>query len=177
MNRIDILRARLLFCFFASIALALIMAGCETATPNRKKAEEAGFIAAEAGKKNDDLIYQKTATANQINFAKKKDLELQHDLESLASQSKLNPAKWDSTAIAAETVRLQAIHDKAVSDYAASQARNEALRAKNEAVNYGAMRKIRAALNPPKNDNKLLDQTIDIEATGATPQPPPLIQP
>ena len=154
-----------------------VLSGCETATPGRKHAEESAFIAAELAKKNEDAIYAKTATANQLNFKARKDLELKKDLESLAIQAKLDAMKWTDTAIAFETVRLQNLHDTAIANYAASQAKNDALRATNEEKNYGTMRKIRAALNPPKNDNQLIDQTQVIEATGATPQPPPLIQP
>ncbi len=155
----------------------VIFSGCETATPNRKKAEESAFIAAEMAKKNEDAIYAKTATANQLNFRARKDLELKKDLQSLDIQSKLDQIKWTPQAIAFETVRLQKLHDDAIAEYEASQAKNDALRATNEEKNYGTMRKIRAALNPPKNDNPLVDQTQVIEATGATPQPPPLIQP
>jgi len=160
-------------------AFLVLLSGCETATPNRKKAEEASYIAAEMAKKNEDAIYAKTAAANQLNFRARKDLELKKDLESLQIQAQMDATKtkWTDAAIAAETVRLQALHDSAIANYAASQAKNDALRAANEEKNYGAMRKIRAALNPPKNDNPLVDQTIQIEATGATPQPPPLIQP
>ncbi len=164
---------------FETIGVMIIVAlcGCETATPNRKHAEESAFIAAEMAKKNEDAIYAKTATANQLNFRARKDLELKKDLQSLDVQSKLDVIKWTPQAIAFETVRLQKLHDDAIAAYEASQAKNDALRATNDEKNYGIMRKIRAALNPPKNDNPLVDQTQVIEATGATPQPPPLIQP
>lgn len=159
--------------------LAIALSGCANKTPGVSTAEVEMARRYETAIKNDDAIYEKTATANQINFERRKDLELKADLRALDVDVKLNPAKWavgpDGRDVVREEIdRKRKLHDDAIEAYRQSQANNYALREKNRSVNVGGARAIGNALNPPKSPPPILDQSDMIEAA---PKPAPLIQP
>ncbi len=158
------------------VCLLLMLPGCANRTPAVSEGIDKMGAAYEQGHANDTASYNKMKAANLVNYQRKKDLELKADLQSLEIQSKLDPPKWTTNAIADEAARLHSVHDTAISAYKESIAKADAIRAENETKNYGVARQIRAALNPPKAPAAPVDQTQQIEATGATPQAVPLIE-
>ena len=101
--------------------------------------------------------------------------ELQSDLNSLSIETKLNPAKWSSPAdIAAETIRLQSLHDTKLSAFKASIAQFDALKAKNEATNLTTARAINNALNPPPVPTTTANLAPQIQAASGSTAAAPL---
>ncbi len=157
------------------VLFAFLLAGCETATPTRKQAEQAERTARDLAYQNLSDQYDAQEKANIINYTKRIDLELKHDLSSLDVQSKIEPIKWTPAAIAAETSRLQALHDSKIVAYKESLLTFRKLKEKNEAVNIGTANKIRDALANPKPAAPL-NQSAEIQASTGVTKPVPLIQ-
>ena len=106
--------------FWTIICAMILLSGCVNKTPAVSAAIKAQQDAYEKAHQNDSDQYDALETSDLANYIKRIDIELKVDLQSLDVQSKLNPAKWDSPSIAAETVRLQSLHDTKIADFKAS---------------------------------------------------------
>ena len=169
----------LLICAVAALLLSLTACDSVTATAGRKQAEIISAQNHNNAHANSDALFNEEQRAATDSFTKKNDLELEADLDKLASEVTLDAAhvKWQNAAqIAKETTRLHALHDKHAADYAASQKVMSDLRDKNNAVNVGNAQKVDTALNPPKPAVGLapLNLQASINAAGGSTPPAPL---
>lgn len=126
---------------------------------------------------NSSSQYDALETADIKGHTLRMDVELAQDMNSLATQAKLDGVKWNSITIAAETTRLQAVHDQKIADYAASLAHFRTLKTTNEQVNLGAHLKIAAALNPPAtvSSTTTVDLSGQINAASGVSAPGPIV--
>ena len=161
------------------LALVGILApGCAKATPTYAKGTKAAAEYYDTAYKNLSVQFDEQQRAMLATYTQKKDVELSVDLKSLAYQSQLNPVLWTPANVAAETTRLQALHDQRIADYQASLQNFANLKAKNEATNLANAHKLRDALNPPPLPaNAPTDLTPSISAAAGTPAPGPIFQP
>ncbi len=165
----------MLQCFLGLCLAALI--GCAAATPTRKQGEAMLSNDYEQTYANEAARADSLAAANVINHTRRMDLELKIDLQTLAQQAAMTPAVWTSTAIAAETTRLQALHDEKIRAYnSGPMANSAALRVQNEAINLAAARKLRDAMNPPAPVQPV-NLAPQINATTGAPAPGTLVVP
>ena len=159
------------------VVFILTFAGCMNRTPAVTAAINKDNEAVTVYAKNASNQYDGLEAAAIAGHTLRMDVELQQDLKSLAAQAKLNPVQWDNVSIAAETTRLQALHDKKIADYAASLAAYRQLKSKNEQVNLGAHKQIVAALNPPNTvaSTTTVDLTGQINAASGVSAPAPIV--
>lgn len=161
--------------FWTIFSATILLSGCVNKTPAVSAAIKSQQQDYEQGYQNLSDQYDALKTSDLAVFQKKIDLELQSDLNSLSIETHLNPAKWAAPAdIAAETVRLQGLHDTKLATFKASIAQFDTLKAKNESVNIANARAINNALNPPPVPTTTANLAPQIQAASGTTAPAPL---
>ena len=162
----------------AFVCALVVLSGCATtATPARSRAEIAQAHAYETAHQNDSDLFDGYERAAITSHTKRMDAELKADSAGLQNEVRANPAKWiNPSDVSAEQIRLQALHDKKITDYAAALANYRALKQKNEEINIKTARQIGAALNPPA---PLAPVNLSTQIQGATGTAPvaPIVNP
>lgn len=159
-------------------ALALVLPGCAKATPTYAKATHASTVYYDTAYNNLSAQFDEQQRALLATYTQKKDVELTVDLKALAYQAQLNPALWTPANVAAETNRLQTLHDAKIAEYQRSLNNFAAIKAKNEITNLANAHKLRDVLNPPPPPSATpVDLTGNISTAAGVPPPVPLFSP
>lgn len=164
-------------CLFP-IAL-IFLAGCSAQSAARQQGTITMAQAYEDAYQNAADQFEGDDAAAIANNVKHNDLMLKHDLDNLAGAATLDAAhtKWTPTAIAAETTRLQALHDQKIADYKTARAQWRALKIKNEQVNLVTARALRDKLNPPPVQTTTVNLNPQIQTQAGTQPPATIIAP
>lgn len=167
------------FLLLTLLALAGIATpGCAKATPTYAKATNATTQYYDTAYQNLSAQFDEQQRALLATYTQKKDVELAADLKQLNDEALVNPIKWTPSYVAAETTRLQALHDSKIAQYQASLQNFAALKAKNEATNLTNAHKLRDVLNPPPPPSSApTDLTPAISAAAGVPAPGPIFEP
>lgn len=170
MNRLKWIVTAALACVLVCTLISIF--GCTTATPARRRLEEAEAIYSEQGNQNDDKQFDAQEKALSISRNKTIDLELEKAL----NETRAKKAVMTSFDDVSEMSRLYALAEKRRQDFAKAQASFRALHEKNIATNRAGAAKARAALKSPKPEAPVdLGQQIN-SATGNTSPPPQLVE-
>ncbi len=165
---------------YLSLIFLILLASCAaTATPNRQKLEELGYVYAEVGNSNDDKMFDGQELA--LHNGKEKVIALELELD-IADAQKKAAAYADPVAgakyLSTEVARLYAKADQRRAEFATAQATFRRLHDQNVATNRAATAKIKAALKtqaPPMPQD--LSGEIRVTTGAQSVKPATLIEP